>query len=161
MQIKMFTIPITAVADYNEEINAFLRGNKIIEIDKQLIQTPAGVYWCLCISYVAPGVAEKQTKERVDYMKELEPDVFTRFSVLRKIRKEIANKENVSAFVVFTDAELAEMAKMPELTAEKIKTIKGIGKSKTDKYGVRLIEAYQQQTPNETSEQPDTKDSLF
>jgi len=161
MQIKLFTIPITSVADYNEEINAFLRGNKIIEMDKQLIQTPTGVYWCLFISYVDLSLAEKQTKEKVDYMKELVPEVFARFSVLRKIRKEIAGSENVSAFVVFTDAELAEMSKMSELSAEKLKTIKGIGKSKADKYGIKLIELYHKQIANETSGQPDTGDSLF
>jgi len=27
MQIKLFTIPITAVSDFNEEINVFLRSN--------------------------------------------------------------------------------------------------------------------------------------
>lgn len=161
MQIKLITIPITAVADYNEEINAFLRGNKIIDIDKQLIQTSTGVYWCLFISYVELSVADKAGKEKIDYMHVLPPEEFARFSVLRKIRTEMAKKEGISAFVVFTDAELAEMAKMPQLSADKLTTIKGIGKAKADKYGIKLIETYHKQIPNETSGQPDTSDSLF
>jgi len=162
MQIKFFTVPITAVADYNEEINAFLRGNKITDLERQLIQTPAGVYWCLFISYVEMSMADKSVKEKIDYMQVLPPEEFARFSVLRKIRTEMAKKEGISAFVVFTDAELAEMAKMPELTAEKLKTIKGIGKSKTEKYGASLIEAYQKnKTDHETGGQSDTVDSLF
>lgn len=160
MQIKLFTVPITAVADYNEEINAFLRGNKIIDMEKQLIQTPAGVYWCLFISYVELSVADKSGKEKIDYMHELPPDEFARFSVLRKIRTEMAKKEGVSAFVIFTNGELAEMAKMPELTAEKLKTIKGIGKSKIEKYAAPLLEAYQKHLiEHEKSGQPDTPDS--
>lgn len=39
MQIKLFTIPIVAINDYNEELNKFLSSNKIMEIEKQLVQT--------------------------------------------------------------------------------------------------------------------------
>ncbi len=44
MQIKLFTIPINNVDDYNEEMNKFLRSHKIVEIEKHLIQTGTSVY---------------------------------------------------------------------------------------------------------------------
>ncbi|MCX6277968.1 MAG: HRDC domain-containing protein [Bacteroidetes bacterium] len=160
MQIRFFTIPITSVNDYNDELNTFLRSNKVVEIEKQLIQTPNGVYWCIYISYILTNIPEYATKERIDYMKVLEPEVFARFSKLREIRKKIAFDDSVSAYVVFTDAELAEMAKLPELTINKLKSIKGVGDKKTDKYGATIIKIFNAEM-NETSGKPDPTDILF
>lgn len=39
MQIKLFTVPINNVNDFNDELNSFLQNNKIIEFEKQLVQT--------------------------------------------------------------------------------------------------------------------------
>lgn len=66
MQVKMFTIPISLVYDYNEELNAFLRSHKIVEIEKQLVQTGTDAYWCLYVSYMEQPPAEKASKERID-----------------------------------------------------------------------------------------------
>ncbi|MFM9949580.1 MAG: HRDC domain-containing protein, partial [Saprospiraceae bacterium] len=144
--------------DFNDELNVFLRSHKIVEIEKQLVQSASGAYWCIYITYLEPTIAEKAPKEKIDYMKELAPETFARFSQLRKIRKEIAGKENVSAFVIFTDAELAEMAKMPELSVGRLKDIKGIGKAKAEKYGKLLIDTYNE-PEHETSGQPDATNS--
>ncbi len=158
MQIKLFTIPVLGVSDYNDELNAFLRSNKIVEVDKQLVQNANGAYWCFFISYLELTHVEKAPKEAIDYMKELSPEIFARFSSLRKIRKEIATKENVSAFVVFTNAELAEMAKLPELSLTKLKGIPGIGKAKMEKYAKILVDTFNSMD-HETSGQLDTSDS--
>ena len=160
MQIKLFTIPITSVSDYNEEMNTFLRSNKIVEIEKQLVQTSNGVYWCIYISYISANVTENLSKERIDYIKILEPEVFAKFSKLREERKKIAADEGVSAYVVFTDAELAEIAKLPELSISKLKSIKGIGDKKAGKYGETNINMFKAEN-YETSRRTDTDDSLF
>ena len=160
MQIRFFTIPIASVNDYNDELNAFLRSNKVVEIEKQLVQTPNGVYWCVYISYLLSNMPEQPPKEKIDYIKVLEPEIFARFSKLREIRKKIASDDGVSAYVVFTDAELAEMAKLPELTINKLKGIKGIGDKKAEKYGAAIAKKFNAET-NETSGGADSTDSLF
>ena len=38
MQVKLFTIPINNINEYNEELNKFLRSHKIVEIEKHLVQ---------------------------------------------------------------------------------------------------------------------------
>jgi superfamily II DNA helicase RecQ len=158
MQIKLFTIPIISVNDYNEELNLFLRTNKIIEIEKHLVQTSDSAYWCIYISYILSGSYENTIKEKIDYMKILEPGIFARFSKLREIRKKIASDDGVSAFVVFTDAELAEISKLQELSLGKLKTIKGIGDKKAEKYGEILIKMFNTEN-NEAGGQPDKQDS--
>ncbi len=142
MQIKLITIPINGVEDYNEDLNKFLRSHKIVEVEKQLIQTSTGVYWCLYISYVSVGLAEQAPKEKIDYRLVLNDKHFAVFSELRVLRKKIAADEGVSAYIVFTDAELAEIAQLPELSVSKLKSIKGIGDKKAEKYGKLLITSY-------------------
>ncbi len=46
MQIKLFTIPIGDSGTALEDMNRFLRGNKILEVQNQLISNENGAYWC-------------------------------------------------------------------------------------------------------------------
>jgi len=161
MQIKLFTVPVNNVEDYNEEINKFLRGHKIVEIEKHLVQAGTSYSWCFYISYIQTGFQpEKTASKKVDYMKILDTEIFAKFSKFRQIRKQISAENAVSAYIVFTDAELAEMAKLPDLTLNKLKTIKGIGDRKAEKYGEQFIKMFNEME-NETKREPDTGNSLF
>ncbi len=105
MQIKLFTIPVNNVEDYNEEINKFLRSHKIVEIEKHLMPNGNSYSWCFYISYIENADKENYKKtKKIDYMKVLDPKTFAKFSQLREIRKKIAQENAVSAFIVFTDA---------------------------------------------------------
>lgn len=73
------------------------------------------------------------------------------FSKLREIRKQIAAEEAIPAYAVCTDQELAAMARLKNLTPEGMLTVKGFGEKKLEKYGLRIIQRYQQNTPDETS----------
>lgn len=157
MQIKFFTIPINAVSEHNEELNVFLRTNKVVEIEKQLVQTAYGVYWCMYISYLPSTVTENASREKIDYMKSLEPEVFNRFSKLRELRKKIASDEGLSAYVIFTDAELAEIAKLTDISIGKLKGIKGIGDKKVAKYAETIVKVLKAET-DETSNGADAND---
>jgi superfamily II DNA helicase RecQ len=142
MQIRTFTIPMLGGEALIEEMNVFLRSKKVIQVKEHLINHPEeGVHWCFCVRYVdSVEVAERTQGTRVDYQKLLEPAVFQRFSILRNIRREVADKEAVKPFVVFTDAELAELAKMEVLTPENMLKIKGIGEKKLERYGQFFVQ---------------------
>ncbi len=143
MQIQLFTIPITDNGSALEEMNRFLRGHKVLETDKHLVQNEHGATWCFCISYIANGnTATKGKKEKVDYKNVLDPKIFEIFSELRKIRKQIAETDAIPAYAVFTDEELAGIAKLKELTVSNLRKIKGIGPKKVEKYGDRIISTY-------------------
>lgn len=139
MQIKFFTIPITFVAEHNEEVNKFLKTHKILEIDKQLVQMPTGAYWCLYIQYVDETNHEFYQKDKIDYREVLPEAEFKIFSHLREIRKKMSVEDGIAAYHIFTDYELSEIAKLKEPTTNIIRTIKGIGDKKAEKYGERLL----------------------
>ncbi|MBM7644629.1 ATP-dependent DNA helicase RecQ [Scopulibacillus daqui] len=65
------------------------------------------------------------------------------FERLRKIRKEIADAEQVPPFVIFSDATLKEMgAKLP-VNEQALLNVKGIGKQKLELYGQTFINEIQ------------------
>jgi superfamily II DNA helicase RecQ len=142
MQIKFFTVPINCIDSFNDEINRFLISHKILEIEKHLVQSSSGACWCLCINYLASPASQFQQKIKIDYKEVLDEKTFTVFQRLREIRKNIADEDAVSAFVVFTDAELAEISKLTEITEESLKKIQGIGEKKVEKYGFRLLSMF-------------------
>ncbi len=162
MQVKFFTIPINDIENHNEELNKFLRTHKVIEVDKHLVQNGVSYNWCFYISYIGVTIQEKySSKKKIDYMNVLDKETFGVFSKLREIRKQIAVKHAVSAFIVFTDAELAEIAKLKEPKVNNLRTIKGVGDKKAEKYGSELLAQYNKEKQDEKSGQPNTTNKLF
>ena len=63
------------------------------------------------------------------------------FDALRAVRYEMAKKEHIPPFVIFSDATLWEMASQQPRTLEDMATIKGVGEFKLNKYGKQFIHA--------------------
>ncbi len=139
MQIKIFSIPIHGGEAINEEMNAFLRSKKVLQMEQQLISDRHGAVWSFCIKYVEDYSPFNKSKEKVDYKQVLDEASFERFSQLRVIRKRVSQEEAVPAYAIFTDEELAELAKTEQLTAVSMKKVKGIGEKKVEKYGQHFI----------------------
>ncbi len=64
---------------------------------------------------------------------------FQQFSKLREIRKKVAAEESIPAFAVFTDEELAAMAKLETITKKDMLSIKGIGDKKVERYAEHFL----------------------
>lgn len=71
----------------------------------------------------------------------LSEDDFRVFDELRKVRKKLAESEKVDAFMVFTNAQLAEMVTSYADSMEALKKIKGVGDAHLTKYGNLILEA--------------------
>lgn len=150
MQIKIFTIPLFGNEEAVEEMNRFLRGNKVVDVSKSLVQQGDVAFWSFCVTYLI-GVPPKaqplqvERKEKLDYKEVLGEAEFARFAVLRAIRKRLADADAVPAFAVFTDAELAEMAKLVVLTPKRMQGINGIGAKRVEKYGEPMCRMFADQ----------------
>ncbi len=140
MQIKLFTIPVGDGGTALEEMNRFLRGNKILEVHDQLISNENGAYWCFCVRYIERTLnTVSNDKVKVDYRKILDDETFKKFSKLREIRKKVAADDGIPAFAVFTDEELAGMAKLDRITEKNMLLIKGIGDKKIERFAKHFI----------------------
>ena len=140
MQVRIFTISIFDTGAVQEEMNKFLRGHKVLDMKQELVTTNDGVYWCYSIRYIFGASVFPQKGVKKDYKEILTAEQFIVFSKLRECRKEISKEAAIPAYAVFTDAELSKIAELEILTAEKLKNIKGIGKNKVEKYGVKILE---------------------
>ena len=61
------------------------------------------------------------------------------FEVLRQLRKKIAGKKGLPAFVVFGDAALRDMARRQPTTHTQFLEVKGVGEAKDEQYGAVFI----------------------
>lgn len=156
MQIQIFTIPVLEGDEELIKMNKFLRSHRVAEIQKTFLPTANGGSWSFCITYLdLVKVQEPEIKRgKVDYRNELNEKDFALFCEMRKVRKQIAANEAIPPFAVFTDAELAEIAKLEKFTLSSMKGISGIGEKKIEKYGSYFLEI-----ANETSRQPDESNS--
>ena len=140
MQIKLFTIPIGDNGAALDEMNRFLKGNKILEVQNHLISNDNGAYWCFCVRFIErTSSAASFNKTRVDYKQVLDDATFQKFSKLREIRKKVAADEGVPAFALFTDEELAGLAKLDSITEKSMLSVKGIGDKKIARFAKHFV----------------------
>lgn len=76
-----------------------------------------------------PKPAEKELPEN--------PELFEK---LRALRKELADKLGVPAYVVFADASLRDMSAKLPVTLSEFREISGVGNMKTERYGRQFID---------------------
>ncbi len=140
MQIRLFTIPVGDSGTALEEMNRFLRSNKILEVKDQLISNENGAYWCFCVRYIERTLnSVSSDKRKVDYRKVLDDETFKKFSRLREVRKKVAADEGIPAFAVFTDEELAGLAKLDTITEKNMLSVKGIGDKKVERFSKHFM----------------------
>ncbi len=149
MQIRVFTIPLFDNNLPTEELNSFLRGQKILTIDRKQVTIGEQAFWTFCVTYL-PQTGNYQTSSqtakqgKIDYKEVLDEATFSIFSKLRNIRKSLAEQDAVPAYAVFTDSELAEIAKLETIDTKNMLSIQGIGQKKVEKYGEELCDRYNQ-----------------
>ncbi|KXI55603.1 MULTISPECIES: DNA helicase RecQ [Bacillus cereus group] len=122
-------------------------------ISDELIAVEHGTYPTLKVTEkgkeVLLGKENVLRKERVETRQIVQDHPL--FEVLREVRKEIAQREGVPPFVIFSDQTLKDMcAKMPQSDSELL-TVKGIGEHKLVKYGSHFLQAVQhfiEENPN-------------
>jgi len=112
----------------DEKFPILKRGKRADEILRQ------GITVEMKISKDAPHTTDKKAEKRVPINNVL-------FNILKDLRLEIANEQNVPAFVIFPDSALADMcAKLPA-NNEEFLTVSGVGEAKLTRYGGKFLNA--------------------
>lgn len=156
MQYEIFTIPVTGGSDVLERMNRFLRGNKVVQVCQKMVEMEGMAYWTFCIQYLpaSPGMTlGGERKEKIDYKNVLNEEQFALFCRMRACRKQIAEEDAVPAYAVFTNAELAVLAKMDDLNERSMLKVDGIGKKKVEKYGSLFLELMRKMQENASARQ--------
>lgn len=66
------------------------------------------------------------------------------FDYLRALRKEIATRDHIPPYVVFSDATLRDMCVVQPATLDEMLDVKGVGELKLEKYGAAFLQCIQE-----------------
>jgi superfamily II DNA helicase RecQ len=158
MKYRFFRIPIQDPAAETEALNRFLSERRIVSVDREFVADGQNSFWTLSVAYVEGSAAAEAgegsragRKPKVDYREVLDERDFATFAALRTLRKELAEREGVPAYALFTNEQLAAMVENQVRTAADLAAIEGVGKARVEKYGAAFLGIL-----NERAAAPDT-----
>ena len=133
MQIKIFTLSLIGSERSEDDMNKFLRSHRILQTERHFCPDNGG-YWTILVEYVdGDSSAEAPVayrKEKKDFSANLSEEEKQRYDYFKAIRRELATQRSVPAYLIFTNEELAILAKIQDLSEETSKHIKGIAPSR-------------------------------
>ena len=141
MQFRFFVIPIKSNDDAAEEMNRFLRGHRVLAVEKRFMEGGENPCWSFCVEYlegVTPPTSAK-AGPKVDYKDVLSEEDFAVFSRLRDLRKALADKDALPAYTLFTNEQLSQMVKSRTVTKTALAAIAGVGEARIAKYGESFL----------------------
>ncbi len=143
MAFKFFQIPIREFQAIEAELNAFLRGHRVLSVDRRWVDLGQDSFWSICVDYLdgqaGAGLDARNKGRAKDYKEVLSPEDFTVFVRLRDLRKEVAQAEAVPVYTIFTNEQLAGMVQNRVRTKGDLETIAGVGDARIEKYGARFL----------------------
>ena len=163
MQYKKFVVALADEGQQEAELNRFLRGHRVVKVEQHFLADETG--WAFLVSYLdgeqresAPP-AQRGSTERFDPAKELNTEEQQRYQRYAGIRLRLARRDNVKAFLVFTNRELGELAKAEQLTEQVLRALSGFGEQRMAQYGTEFLRMAEEEQQHETSVPFDGVDS--
>jgi superfamily II DNA helicase RecQ len=148
MALRFFHIPSHGDAALEAALNQVLSTFRIIKVDRNFVINGDESYWAICVDYLNTS-ADTQTsnsqprfpgKAKVDYRLTLSESDFAIFAKLRDLRKEIASRDAVPVYAIFTNEQLAQMVIQKATTRGGLENISGVGDARVAKYGDAMLE---------------------
>ena len=148
MQVKFFQIPTSGCEAVEAEMNAFLRSHRVLKVDRELVQRETASAWAVCVEYLegsvsgvaGPRGSGRGEDKKIDYKAVLSEGDFAVFSLLRDLRKTLAEAEGVPIYAVFTNEQLAKIAQSRAQSQADLAKVEGVGDAKIEKYGRRVLD---------------------
>lgn len=143
MKLHFFAIPALDVATSEAQLNAFLAGHRVAAVEKHFVANGNAGFWSVCVTSVEgakPAPAPGRREKSPDYREILSEADFALYARLRTRRKELAERDGVPVYAVFTNEQLAEMVTSRAVTLESIGRIAGVGEARLGKYGAAVLE---------------------
>jgi superfamily II DNA helicase RecQ len=142
MQLRFFSIPASGDPVGEEELNQFLRSHRVLAVQREFVAQGSGSYWSLVVEFLEGSPASgagRSSGARPDYKQLLAPQDFAVFLRLRQWRKLAAEEEGVPVYTIFTNEQLAEMARLRPTTKDALGSIAGVGTARLERYGETVL----------------------
>ena len=144
MQWAFYRIPVTG-SDEAIELNRFLRTVRVLNCHSEFVANADASFWAMAVEYLPPvegasKIGRENTLTKVDFKSVLPPDDFALFAKLREWRKALANRDAVPVYTIFTNEQLAEMARRRCSSMAALSEIGGVGQGRIEKFGRDVLE---------------------
>jgi len=60
MAFKFFQVPIREFQAIEAELNAFLRGHRILSVDRRWVDLGQDSFWSICVAFPVPRISQPQ-----------------------------------------------------------------------------------------------------
>ena len=144
MAFRFFVIPVQDSDAPEAELNAFLRGHRVISVERRWVDQGSMSFWSICVDYLDPAATGDSRRSgqrgKVDYREILSADDFAVFAGLRDLRRDIAQTDGVPVYTIFNNEQLAEMVRKKARTRADLEGIAGVGDARVGKYGPRFLD---------------------
>ena len=137
MKTLFFQIPCAGGSAQAEELNRVLASERIVFTDRRFVADGANSFWAICIGVEGRAAFAKgggKPAEKVDYRDILSPEDFAIYARLRDLRKQVAQRDGVPPYAVFTNDQLAAIVQQKASSKAAIGNIEGVGPARVDKY---------------------------
>jgi len=103
-------------------------------VRKEFVSNDEDSFWAFCIEFLDGQMAPRKSgsSPKVDYKEVLSPEDFAVFSKLRDLRKSLAESEGVPVYAIFTNEQLADVAKARPPSKAALGKINGIGEGRLE-----------------------------
>jgi superfamily II DNA helicase RecQ len=148
MSLHCFAIPALRPEPAQGELNAFLAGARVLSLQRELVADGASSFWAICVEVAdGPGPLPQALRAAdgrrsggpIDYKQILSPEEFDLFAALRDWRKQAAQSEGLPLYSVFSNEQLAEIARRRVDSKAALAAIEGIGAARVAKYGEAVL----------------------
>jgi superfamily II DNA helicase RecQ len=134
MDLRIFTLPFDPILEGfpDELVGEFCLNKRVYKMESQFFLQEGRAYWSVAVHYEILDKGQEKARDLDEYQKLL-------YERLREWRKETAHKEGVPVYLIATNQHLVELIRGKVQTLEAMKSIKGFGKGKIERYGRNLL----------------------
>jgi len=137
MKVAVFTLPFLDSGGFDAEaLESFSRDHEILELRDRFFEHGGRPWWAVILSYreEEKPEAQRRSKPERDPRKMLDPGEKQLYDQLRDWRGLRAHGDGVPPFLVFTNRQLAEIARMKPDTKAALESLHGVGRGKVERY---------------------------
>jgi len=142
MRFDFFTIPVIGGEDAADALNRLVGSVRVLSVDRQFVADGTSSCWAVCVLSQGGGQRPPGGGRRsgIDYREVLSEADFGVFARLRELRKELANRDGVPPYSVFTNEQLAQIVRRRATSISALREIEGVGEARADKYGAAILD---------------------
>jgi superfamily II DNA helicase RecQ len=144
MKVRLFTIRLVAeqlVEDENH-LNGFLESIEFVKSDTHFVESKAS-YWSVLVHYKEKDKSSQVEKSAVERNEVVEQDLNERqkaiYETLKAWRADKAQTLKIPSYTICHNSEILNAILREAKTPSDLRTIKGFGELKVEKYGKEIL----------------------